>query len=161
MGCYRCDKVEDLLPKLEEAAKYDTHVVVEECVDCIELETAVLGNDDIIVSRVGQIMPHGEFYTFESKYEDAESKTCITAKVDEEIQEQIRKYAVRAFKAIDGHGLSRVDFFLDKKTNHVYLNEINTLPGFTSISMYPQLMEDLGYSYSELLDKLIEIADEN
>ena len=161
VGCYRCDKVEDLLPKLEEAAKYDTHVVVEECVDCIELETAVLGNDDIIVSRVGQIMPHGEFYTFESKYEDAESKTCIPAKVDEEIQEQIRKYAVRAFKAIDGHGLSRVDFFLDKKTNHVYLNEINTLPGFTSISMYPQLMEDLGYSYSELLDKLIEIADEN
>ena len=139
VGCYRCDKVEDLLPKLEEAAKYDTHVVVEECVDCIELETAVLGNDDIIVSRVGQ----------------------IPAKVDEEIQEQIRKYAVRAFKAIDGHGLSRVDFFLDKKTNHVYLNEINTLPGFTSISMYPQLMEDYGYSYSELLDKLIEIADEN
>ena len=228
VGCYRCDKVEDLLPKLEEAAKYDNHVVVEECVDCIELETAVLGNDDIIVSRVGQIMPHGEFYTFESKYEDAESKTCIPAKVDEEIQEQIRKYAVveecvdcieletavlgnddiivsrvgqimphgefytfeskyedaesktcipakvdeeiqeqirkyavRAFKAIDGHGLSRVDFFLDKKTNHVYLNEINTLPGFTSISMYPQLMEDYGYSYSELLDKLIEIADEN
>ena len=66
VGCYRCDKVEDLLPKLEEAAKYDNHVVVEECVDCIELETAVLGNDDIIVSRVGQIMPHGEFYTFES-----------------------------------------------------------------------------------------------
>ena len=135
-----------ILAKLEEAAKYDTHIVVEECVDCIELETAVLGNDDIIVSRVGQIMPHGEFYTFESKYEDAESKTCIPAKVDEEIQEQIRKYAVRAFKAIDGHGLSRVDFFLDKKTNHVYLNEINTLPGFTSISMYPQLMEDYGYS---------------
>ena len=161
VGCYRCDKEEDLMAKLEEAAKYDTHIVVEECVDCIELETAVLGNDDIIVSRVGQIMPHGEFYTFESKYEDAESKTCIPAKVDEEIQEQIRKYAVRAFKAIDGHGLSRVDFFLDKKTNHVYLNEINTLPGFTSISMYPQLMEDYGYSYSELLDKLIEIADEN
>lgn len=118
VGCYRCDKEEDLMAKLEEAAKYDTHIVVEECVDCIELETAVLGNDDIIVSRVGQIMPHGEFYTFESKYEDAESKTCIPAKVDEEIQEQIRKYAVRAFKAIDGHGLSRVDFFLDKKTNH-------------------------------------------
>ena len=89
VGCYRCDKAEDLIPKLEEAAKYDNHVVVEECVDCIELETAVLGNDDIIVSRVGQIMPHGEFYTFESKYEDAESKTCIPAKVDEEIQEQM------------------------------------------------------------------------
>ena len=88
-------------------------------------------------------------------------ENSIPLNPDEEIQEQIRKYAVRAFKAIDGHGLSRVDFFLDKKTNHIYLNEINTLPGFTSISMYPQLMEDYGYSYSELLDKLIEIADEN
>ena len=158
MGCYRCDKVEDLLPKLEEAAKYDTHVVVEECVDCIELETAVLGNDDIIVSRVGQIMPHGEFYTFESKYEDAESKTCIPAKVDEEIQEQIRKYAVRAFKAIDGHGLSRVDFFLTYEGEEVVFNEINTIPGFTSISMYPKLFEASGIPYPELIDNLIALA---
>ena len=80
-------KEEDLINTLQEAAKYDRHIVVEECIDCIELETAVLGNDDVIVSRVGQIMPHGEFYTFESKYEDAESKTCIPALVDKKIQE--------------------------------------------------------------------------
>ena len=158
VGCYRCDKQSDLMAKLTEAGKYDRHIVVEECIDCIELETAVLGNDDIIVSRVGQIMPHGEFYTFESKYEDEESKTCIPALVDEKIQEQIRQYAIKVFKAVDGHGLSRVDFFLDRKTNNVYFNEINTMPGFTKISMYPQLMEDFGISYSELLDRLIDLA---
>ena len=160
VGCFRCNKEEDLINTLQEAAKYDRHIVVEECIDCIELETAVLGNDDVIVSRVGQIMPHGEFYTFESKYEDVESKTCIPALVDEKIQEEIRKLAIRVFKAVDGHGLSRVDFFLDRKTNKIYLNEINTLPGFTNISMYPQLIEDFGISYSDLIDKLIELAFE-
>lgn len=160
VGCYRCDNKEELNDKLLAASKYDRHIVVEQCIDCIELETAVLGNDDVIVSRVGQIMPHGEFYTFESKYEDEESKTCIPALVDQDIQEKIRAYAIKAFKAVDGHGLSRVDFFLDKKTNKVYLNEINTMPGFTKISMYPQLMDDFGISYSELLDRLIKLAVE-
>ena len=158
VGCYRCDNTDELIDRLNEAAKYDRHIVVEQCIDCIELETAVLGNDDVIVSRVGQVMPHGEFYTFESKYEDEESKTCIPALVDEVVQEQIREYAVKVFKAIDGHGFSRVDFFLDKKTNQIYLNEINTIPGFTKISMYPQLMNDFGISYSELLDCLISLA---
>ncbi len=112
------------------------------------------------MSAVGQIMPHGEFYTFESKYEDEESKTCIPALVDESIQRKIQEYAILAFKAIDGHGLSRVDFFLDKDTGNLYLNEINTMPGFTSISMYPELWVYEGYSYSELLDALIELAYE-
>ena len=160
VGCYRVDQEEMLMDKLTEAAKYDRKIVVEECIDCIELETAVLGNDDPIVSRVGQIMPHGEFYTFESKYEDEESKTCIPALVSQDIQDQIREYALKVFKAVDGHGLSRVDFFLDKKTNKIYLNEINTMPGFTKISMYPQLMEDFGISYSELIDRLIDLAME-
>lgn len=158
VGCYRCNHREEILPKIQQAAQYDSHIVVEEYVDCIELETAVLGNDDVIVSQVGQIMPHGEFYTFESKYEDAESKTCIPALVDQEIQEQIRKYAKKAFKAVDGHGFARVDFFLDKKTNQIYLNEINTIPGFTSISMYPQLIDAYGIGYSELIDRLIGLA---
>ena len=158
VGCYRVDHEEDLLEILHQAGQYDSHIVIEECIDCIELETAVLGNDDPIVSRVGQIMPHGEFYTFESKYEDEESQTCIPALVDQEIQDQIREYALKVFKAIDGHGLSRVDFFLDKKTNNVYLNEINTMPGFTKISMYPQLIEDYGISYSDLIDRLIDLA---
>lgn len=158
VGCYRVDHEGDLLEILHQAGQYDSHIVIEECIDCIELETAVLGNDDPIVSRVGQIMPHGEFYTFESKYEDEESQTCIPALVDQEIQDQIREYALKVFKAIDGHGLSRVDFFLDKKTNNVYLNEINTMPGFTKISMYPQLIEDYGISYSDLIDQLIDLA---
>ena len=158
VGCYRVDHEEDLLEILHQAGQYDSHIVIEECIDCIELETAVLGNDDPIVSRVGQIMPHGEFYTFESKYEDEESKTCIPALVDVNIQEKIREYALKVFKAVDGHGLSRVDFFLDKKTNQIYLNEINTMPGFTKISMYPQLIEDYGISYSDLIDRLIDLA---
>ena len=158
VGCYRVDKEEEFYERLNETAQYDSHIVIEECVDCIELETAVLGNDDPIVSRVGQIMPHGEFYTFESKYEDEESKTCIPALIDEKIQEEIRGYALKVFKAIDGHGLSRVDFFLDKKTNKVYLNEINTMPGFTKISMYPQLMADYGIPYCDLIDQLIDLA---
>lgn len=158
VGCYRVDTPDTLLDKLKEASKYDRKIVIEECIDCIELECAVLGNDDPIVSRVGQIMPHGEFYTFESKYEDEESKTCIPALVDTKIQEQIRNYAITVFKAMDGHGLARVDFFLDKKTNKIYLNELNTMPGFTKISMYPELIMDYGISYSELLDRLIVLA---
>jgi len=158
VGVCKANSQEDLMEKLTFATQYDRKVVVEKNINCIELETAVLGNDDPKVSAVGQIMPHGEFYTFESKYEDAESKTCIPALVDEKIQKQIQAYALRAFKSIDGHGLSRVDFFLDKDTGNLYLNEINTMPGFTSISMYPQLWMHAGYSYSALLDMLIELA---
>lgn len=158
VGVCKANDQEELYEKLVFATQYDRKVVIEKNINCIELETAVLGNDDPKVSAVGQIMPHGEFYTFESKYEDAESKTCIPALVDEAIQEKIRAYALRAFKSIDGHGLSRVDFFLDKDTGQLYLNEINTLPGFTNISMYPQLWIHAGYSYSELLDELIDLA---
>jgi len=160
VGCYKVSKPEDLIDKLEEAAVYDRKILVEKAVNCTELECAVLGNDTLLVSRVGQILPHGEFYTYESKYEDAESATCIPARVDESIQERIRVLAMRAFKAIDGHGLSRCDFFLDQDTGDVYLNEINTLPGFTNISMYPQLMNDAGVSTPELIDRLVALARE-
>lgn len=158
VGCYRCDKKEDLIAKLNETSKYDNHIVVEKCVDAHELECAVLGNEDLIVSRVGQILPHGEFYTFESKYEDAQSKTCIPALLSDEIQEKIRQYATTVFKAVDAAGLSRVDFFVDKENNEIYFNEINTFPGFTNISMYPALMDDLGIGYTELLNRLIDLA---
>lgn len=160
VGVRKVTSKEELMETLTFAAKYDRKLVIEESIDCIELECAVLGNDDPKASLVGQILPHGEFYTFESKYEDEESATCIPARVDQTIQDQIRLYAVRAFKAVDGHGLSRVDFFLDKQTGKLYLNEINTLPGFTNISMYPQLWEATGLSYSQLLDRLVELAFE-
>lgn len=158
VGCYRVNAKDELMDKLVQATEFDRKIVIEEYVDCIELECAILGNDDVIASRVGQIMPHGEFYTFESKYEDEESKTCIPALVDQDIQDKIREYAKQVFKAVDGHGLARVDFFLDKQTNKLYLNEINTMPGFTKISMYPQLMADFGISFSELIDRLIALA---
>lgn len=160
VGCYRVNSADTLLSKLEEAFQYDRKVLVEKYIDCVELECAVLGNDDPIVSRVGQIAPHGEFYTFDSKYNDEKSKTYIPALVSDEIQEKIREYAITAFKAIDGYGLSRVDFFLDKQTNKVYLNEVNTMPGFTNISMYPKLMEDFGISNKELINRLIILAKE-
>lgn len=158
LGCYRVDSKEDLMDKLIEASKHDRKILIEQAIDCWELEVAVLGIDDVIASRVGQIRPHGDFYTFESKYYDKESSTIIPALVDDKIQEEIRKNAIKAFKAIDGFGLSRVDFFYDKKTNQVYLNEINTLPGFTNISMYPELMADSNISYKELLNRLIDLA---
>jgi D-alanine-D-alanine ligase len=158
VGCYKVTSEEDIMPKLKEAGKYDSHILVEKAINATELECAVLGNDDITVSRVGQILPHGEFYTFESKYEDEQSATCIPARVDQKVQDYIREHAKMAFKAVDGHGLARCDFFLDNDTGEVYLNEINTLPGFTNISMYPQLMRDLGIETSELIDRLIALA---
>lgn len=160
VGCFKVNDKEQLMPLLVDAAIYDRKIVVEKCVNCIELECAVLGNDDVVVSRVGQVMPHGDFYTFESKYQDKESKTCIPALVDESIQLKIQEYAVKVFKACDCHGLSRIDFFLDKDTNEIYLNELNTLPGFTSISMYPALIQDIGISFNQLIDRLIELAIE-
>lgn len=160
VGCYKVTKKEELMDRLKEAGKYDRKIVVEEGINCTELECAVLGNDDPKASLVGEILPAGDFYTFESKYEDENSKTRAPANVSDEVTNYIRTTAVRAFKAIDGHGLSRVDFFLDKDTGKVYLNEINTMPGFTNISMYPQLWDKTGIEYSELLDQIIQFAFE-
>ena len=160
VGCYKVSDASELMAKIIKASKYDRKIVVEEGIDRIELECAVLGNDNPQASLVGEILPAGEFYTFESKYEDENSDTIVPARVSEEITKYIRETAVKVFKAVDGHGLARVDFFLDKKTGEVYLNELNTLPGFTKISMYPKLWEATGIPYSELLDRLIELAFE-
>ncbi len=161
VGCYKVNKKSELLEKLNKASYYDDKVVVEKAVNCTELEVGVMGNDEVVVSPVGQVMPHGEFYTFESKYEDSESKTVIPALVDGKIQETIRDFALRAYRAIDGSGYSRVDFFLDQDSNAIYLNEINTLPGFTNISMFPMLMAAAGYDYPTLIDELIGYGMEN
>ncbi len=160
VGCYKVTKASDLMDKIVEAAKYDRKILVEEGIDCTELEVAVLGNDDPKISVVGEVLPAGEFYSFESKYEDENSSTVIPARIDEGVSDYIRTTANKAFKAVDGHGLARVDFFLDKKTGKVYLNEINTMPGYTNISMYPKLWEASGIPYSELLDHLINLAFE-
>ena len=127
-------------------------------IDGKEVECAILDGKEVTASTVGEIMSAEDFYSFDAKYNIPESKTVIPAEITEEQIEEIRKLAVRAFKAIDGKGLSRVDFFVENGTDKIYINEINTMPGFTKISMYPKLFEAVGVSYSELLDKLIQNA---
>ena len=160
VGVNKAENIEELKNAILEAFKFDSKVLIEQGIKGKEVECAVLGNSRIGVeaSRVGEILSAEDFYTFDAKYENQNSKTVIPASITDEQQEEIRKLAAKAFKAIDGNGLSRVDFFVEDGTGKVYLNEINTMPGFTNISMYPKLMEDFGYSYSSLLDKLIEIG---
>ena len=160
VGVNKAENNEELKYAILEAFKYDSKVLIEQGIKGKEVECAVLGNSRIGVeaSRVGEILSAEDFYTFDAKYENQNSKTVIPASITDEQQETIREYAKKAFKALDGNGLSRVDFFVEEGTGKVYLNEINTMPGFTNISMYPKLMEDFGYSYSSLLDRLIEIA---
>lgn len=142
------------------AAEFDKKIIIEQGIKGRELECAVLGNEDVIASGVGEIIPADEFYSFDAKYNNEQSICKIPAKIDEEVQEKIRKMAIKAFKAIDGKGLSRVDFFLEDESNSIYINEINTLPGFTQISMYSKLWEENGISYSQLLEKLIKLSIE-
>jgi D-alanine-D-alanine ligase len=144
------------------AAKYDRKIVVERGVDAREIEVSVLGNDQPLASLPGEIVPQtAEFYDYQAKYiNDNGARLVIPAELDQETTAQLQQLAVRAFQAIDGAGLARVDFFLERSTNKVLVNEINTLPGFTSISMYPKLWEASGVSYGQLLDRLIELAFE-
>jgi D-alanine-D-alanine ligase len=152
---------EELAAGLDQAAKYDRKLLLEEGIQCREIECAVLGNDDPQASLLGEIIPSNEFYDYQAKYLDGgKSRLIIPAPLDEETTETIRKLAVKAFKAIDGSGLARVDFFVEKNTGKVYINEINTLPGFTNISMYPKLWEHTGIPYSQLIDRLIQLAIE-
>lgn len=159
VGVNKAENEEQLERYIKEAIKYDDKVLIEEGIKGKEVECAVIGNTKtgIEVSRVGEILSAEDFYTFEAKYENKDSKTQIPADITEKQSDEIRKLAVKAFKAIDGNGLSRVDFFIEEETGKIYINEINTMPGFTDISMYPKLIEDLGYTYSSLLDKLIEL----
>jgi D-alanine-D-alanine ligase len=153
------DKAE-LIEALKLAAKHDYKIIIEGFIDGRELECAILGNNDPIASVVGEVVPSREFYDYDSKYNDGTSNIMIPANINNEISGKVRQYAIKAFKALDCFGMSRVDFFLHKKTNQVYINEINTIPGFTSISMYPKLFEASGIKYTELLDRLIQLAME-
>ncbi len=150
----------ELIKYLEEAFLYDEKVLVEEEIKGREVECAILGNNDLIASTVGEVLANGEFYTFDSKYKDAKSSVVIPANVDDQLIKEIQELAKKAYLACDCKGLSRVDFFIENNTNKIYLNEINTLPGFTSISMYPKLIENFGISYRDLIDKLISLAQE-
>jgi D-alanine-D-alanine ligase len=142
------------------AAEYDRKIIIEQGIDCRELECAVLGNDEPIASVIGEILPSDEFYDYHAKYIDNKSQIIIPANIPQETTAEVRGQAIQAFLALDLSGLSRVDFFLEKTTGKIYINEVNTLPGFTQISMYPKLWEASGIAYSELLDRLIELAIE-
>jgi D-alanine-D-alanine ligase len=149
-----------LLAGLAEAARYDRRIVIEQGINAREIEISVLGNDDVEASVPGEVVPSNEWYDYEAKYLGGESEIRIPAPIPAELAQQVRDLAIRAFKAIDGAGLARVDFLLDRDTDDLYLNETNTMPGFTPISMYAKMWEASGLPYSKLLDRLIELAIE-
>ncbi len=159
VGVVKVKTIEDLSSAIEFAFKYDNSILIEKAVNAREIECAVLGNDEPEASTLGEIIPKHEFYSYEAKYIDADGASLsIPADLSEEVSAQIRKSAVSAFKILNCCGMARVDFFLDRTNGNFYLNEINTLPGFTSISMYPKLWEYSGTGYSELLDILIDLG---
>ena len=158
LGAYKVLCEEDLLSAIEGAYEHDDKVLIEEYIDAREIECAVLGNEDARASVLGEIVPEAEFYDYDAKYVDGTSKLLIPAPLSEEETAEIRALAVRAFHAIGAEGFSRVDFFKDKKTGRIVLNEINTIPGFTEISMYPKLWQATGISYGDLIDKLISLT---
>ncbi len=162
IGIGKAKTREELKKCIDEAFKFDRKILIEEFLTGHEVECAVLGNrGDIKASCVGEIVASQEFYTYDAKYSsDSTSELFIPAKLDDKYAEKVRSYAIKAFEALDAKGLSRVDFFVDESKNKVCINEINTLPGFTSISMYPKLFEKSGIPYEELLTRLIEIASE-
>ncbi len=145
---------------IDVAAEYDRKIIIERGINCRELECAVLGNDEPLASVVGEVVASNEFYDYNAKYIDNKSQMRIPANIPRETAEEVRRQAIKAFLALDLSGLARVDFFLEKETGQIYINEVNTLPGFTQISMYPQLWEASGLPYSQLLDRLIELAIE-
>ena len=158
VGVHRATNEKELEIALLDASQYDVKILLEEEIIGREIESAVLGNEEIKVTCIGEVLSAEDFYTFEAKYQNAASRTVIPAEIEEEKLKQVQKLAIKAFKAVDGKGLARVDFFIRKSDNQVYLNEINTMPGFTQISMYPQLWEASGLSYTKLLDELIKLA---
>jgi D-alanine-D-alanine ligase len=168
VGIRRCQNRAALEAGLDEAARFDRRLVVEQGIQAREIEVSVLGNDDPIASIAGEIVPSREFYSYQAKYLDEgeeASDLLIPAPISDELMAQARSWAVQAYQAIDCAGMARVDFLLEKegKQGHpprLFMNEINTIPGFTSISMYPKLWEASGIPYPELIDRLIELAIE-
>ena len=158
VGVKKVTTIEELKSAIENAQQYDNKILIEEEIVGKEVECAILEDEKINVSTVGEIKSAEEYYSFDAKYNIPESKTIIPAEIANDEAQRIKELAIKAFKAIDGKGLARVDFFIENETNKIYINEINTMPGFTEISMYPKLFENIGIGYTELLDKLIENA---
>lgn len=158
VGVSKVERYEDLDAAIEKAAREDSKIIVEEGIRGQEVECAVLGNRDAQASLVGEIGASAQFYDYDDKYINGTSQLYIPARIDEEVAEKIRQVAVRAYRLLGCSGLARVDFFVTEGDHRVILNEINTLPGFTSISMYPKLWMAKGLTYGQLLDKLVDLA---
>ncbi|MCZ6775639.1 MAG: D-alanine--D-alanine ligase [Ignavibacteria bacterium] len=161
VGVSKAHNRKELIAAINVAVEYDRKVIIEQGVkNAREIECSVLGNDDPIASIPGEVIPSKEFYDYDAKYVDGKSRTVIPADLPKKVAKEVQRIAVRAFTVLDGAGMARVDFLVTKKKNKIYLNEINTIPGFTSISMYPKLWEASGLSYPELLDRLIGLSIE-
>jgi D-alanine-D-alanine ligase len=158
VGISKVRSQQELETALDSAASYDRRIIIEAGVTAREIECAVLGNDNPQASVVGEITFDSDFYDYETKYTDGRSSMVIPANIPDTIANQVREMAVAAFKAVDAAGLARVDFFYVEKTGEVFLNEINTLPGFTNFSMYPQLWKATGLEFDKLVDKLVQLA---
>ena len=158
VGVSKVERYEDLDAAIEKAAREDSKIIVEEGIRGQEVECAVLGNRDAQASLVGEIGASAQFYDYDDKYINGTSQLYIPARIDEEVAEKIRQVAVRAYRLLGCSALARVDFFVTEGDHRVVLNEINTLPGFTSISMYPKLWMAKGLTYGQLLDKLVDLA---
>jgi len=158
VGISKARNREELIAGVNEALRYDRKVIVEEFVDAREIEVSVLGNDEPRASLPGEITSSSEFYDYKAKYTDGKSLMHIPANIPAETAEAVREMAIRAFLSIDGSGLSRVDFFMRKEDGQLFINEVNTMPGFTPYSMYPLMWKESGVSYAELLDTLIALA---
>lgn len=160
VGISKARSREELIKGIETAFKEDKKVVLEEFIDGYEVECAVIGNDEPFAAEVGQVLSAAEFYDFDAKYNNPQSRTVIPANLSQEKRDEIKAQAVKAYKATGCEGLARVDFFVSKADERILLNEINTIPGFTPISMYPMLLNAAGVSYSELIDRLVNLAVE-
>ena len=160
VGMTRVKTIRELPAALDLAAEFALKIMVERAVTAREIEVSVLGNDDVRASVPGEILPHREFYDYTAKYLEQGTRLLIPAPLTKKQVKTLQDYAVRAFRAIDGAGLARCDFFLEKRTGKIFVNELNTIPGFTSISMYPKMWEASGLPYPKLIDRLIELAFE-
>lgn len=158
IGISKARSREELMAAIDEAARFDRKIVIEEFIDGREIECSVLGNDEPIASGLGEIIPARDFYDYEAKYHDERTQLIIPAPVPAEVVAKARRLAVEAFLAIDCAGMARVDFLLERRNLNIYVIEINTIPGFTQVSMYPKLWEESGISYPDLLDRLIQLA---
>jgi len=158
VGISRVASAQELVPALHEAARYDTKILVEQALDAREIEVAVLGNEHPEASVPGEIVPKATWYDYESKYVDEGTELRVPAPLPEALGEEIQALALAAFRVLEGAGLARVDFFVERGSQRVFVNEVNSLPGFTEISMYPRLWSASGLPYPALLDRLIELA---